>query len=80
MNIRLGNSCINCDNFKNQFCTEHKTKVETKHTCDDFNMREAIKDESDCVTCSKYMSSQCAHPDKAAPEMLCSQWAPQVLN
>ena len=47
------------------------------YTCDSFKMQEALKDNRNCVTCVRYEESGCANPEKAAPGMLCSHWAPQ---
>ena len=78
MAIRLGNSCVNCENYTAEgLCLEHKTMVSKRHTCDSFVMMGALKDDSDCSTCSRYQGPTCANPQKAAPGMLCSHWAPQ---
>lgn len=78
MAIRLGHSCANCKNFINQeFCSEHQTAVSTRHTCDSFEMLATLKNDPNCLTCSRYEGPTCAYPQKAAPNMLCSQWAPQ---
>jgi len=79
MSIRLGNSCINCKKYKNQFCSLHDTTVGMQHTCDSFSMRAKLKDDPNCVTCSRFMNPTCANPKKAAPGMLCSHWAPQEV-
>ncbi|MDT0295076.1 hypothetical protein ACFQ3R_04500 [Mesonia ostreae] len=78
MSIRLGNSCVNCKKFENDFCIKHDTSVSDRHTCDSFTMKNRFLDKENCTTCSRYMSPTCAHPKKAAPDMLCSYWAPQV--
>ena len=78
MSIRLGNSCTNCDNFQNNFCTKHETAVNVQHTCDSFDMKAAIKNEKNCLNCARYESPTCANPQKAAPAMLYSHWAPQA--
>lgn len=78
MAIRLGNSCINCDFFINgEYCKQHETTVSSRHTCDSFEMKESLKDDPNCSTCSRFEGPTCAHPQKAAPGMLCSHWAPQ---
>jgi len=78
MAIRLGNSCLNCTHFvEGEFCTEHETKVTSRHTCDSFDMKMMLKDDPNCTTCARYQGPTCAHPQKAAPGMLCSHWAPQ---
>jgi hypothetical protein len=79
MSIRLGNSCVNCQKYEDHFCQLHETTVGTKHTCDSFDMRAAIKDDPNCTTCSRYMSATCPNPKKAAPHMLCNHWAPQEV-
>lgn len=81
MAIRLANNCANCTNFSPEFtCMHHKVKVTEKHTCDHFNMQDALKNNQSCSTCSKYETSNCAHPDKAMPEMLCGSWAPNAAK
>lgn len=78
MSIRLGNSCTNCENFTAQnMCKVHGVKVNENYTCDSFVMKAALKDDRNCVTCVRYGQSDCANPQKAAPGMLCSHWAPQ---
>jgi len=78
MSIRLGNSCVNCERFKNNFCAKHETSVGEQHTCDSFKMKAAIKNEPNCLNCGRYQSPTCANPQKAAPGMLCNHWAPQA--
>lgn len=78
MSIRIGNSCINCENLgANEVCKVHGVKVSTSYTCDSFDMKAAIKNDPNCITCARYQEPDCANPSKAAPGMLCSHWAPQ---
>ncbi|UZO82341.1 hypothetical protein NBT05_07655 [Aquimarina sp. ERC-38] len=78
MAIRLGNSCENCENLnENSTCRVHGVKVSSSYTCDSFDMKLSLKDDRNCVTCVRYETSDCANPQKAAPGMLCSHWAPQ---
>jgi hypothetical protein len=78
MSIRIGNSCVNCENLAvNETCKVHGVKVSTSYTCDSFEMKAALKNDPNCGTCARYESTSCANPKKAAPGMLCSQWAPQ---
>ncbi|NJB37500.1 MULTISPECIES: hypothetical protein [Flavobacteriaceae] len=80
MPIRLANNCVNCTNYQNDHtCTQHHTKVTERHTCDSFNMQQALKMNMTCGTCSRFNTPSCAHPAKAAPEMSCSSWAPQAM-
>ncbi|MAM20228.1 MAG: hypothetical protein VX712_09025 [Bacteroidota bacterium] len=76
MSIRLGNSCMNCEKFDKNFCRQHDVSVGHQHTCDSFHMREAIKNEPNCLNCQRYQGPTCANPQKAAPGMLCNHWAP----
>lgn len=78
MSIRLGNSCINCEKYNDGFCSYHKTTVGSSYTCDTFEMKGALKNDPNCVTCSRYQQPDCANPQKAAPGMLCNHWAPQA--
>ena len=78
MSIRLGNSCTNCENLaENMLCKVHKVQVNDAYTCDSFDMKSALKDDPNCTTCVRYHGTTCANPQKAAPGMLCSHWAPQ---
>ncbi|WP_373516507.1 hypothetical protein [Pricia sp.] len=78
MSIRLANNCINCDHImEGSVCEVHGVKVSHSYTCDSFEMKAALKDDRNCVTCVRYETSDCANPQKAAPGMLCSHWAPQ---
>ena len=81
MSIRIGNSCVNCDNLTaNETCKVHGVKVSNNYTCDSFEMKAALKNDPNCGTCARYESTNCANPQKAAPGMLCSQWAPQNIQ
>ncbi len=78
MSIRLANNCINCENImEGSVCKIHGVKVSNSYTCDSFEMKAALKDDRNCVTCVRYETSDCVNPQKAAPGMLCSHWAPQ---
>ena len=79
MAIRLANNCINCDNFVDGgVCAEHKVMVSAKHTCDSFEMKPSLKNDRNCITCSRYETESCAHPEHASPGMLCASWAPRA--
>ncbi len=78
MAIKLAHNCSNCDQLKDgNFCLIHNVHVSDKYTCDSFEMKAALKDDRNCVTCSRYQDTDCANPTKAAPGMLCASWAPQ---
>jgi hypothetical protein len=78
MSIRIGNSCLNCESLNSdETCKVHGVKVSTSYTCDSFEMKMALKNDPNCITCLRYEDTSCANPQKAAPGMLCSQWAPQ---
>jgi hypothetical protein len=78
MSIRIGNSCVNCENLtSNNKCKVHGVSVDTSYTCDSFEMKAVLKNDPNCGTCARYEKSSCANPQKAAPNMLCSSWAPQ---
>lgn len=80
MSIRLATNCTNCINFTNEnTCAQHNIKVSERHTCDSFSMKEALKDDLNCGTCSRFSTPTCPHPAKASKEMLCSKWAPQAM-
>jgi len=77
MSIRLGNSCVNCQEIaEGQFCNTHQVKVNDHYTCDSFEMKIALKNDPNCDTCSRFKGASCANPQKAASGMLCSHWAP----
>ena len=81
MFIRIGNSCLNCENFQlDHTCSIHHVKVSEKYTCNSFEMKKTIKNDASCLSCFRLESPSCAHPKKAAPEMLCSHWAPQSAS
>lgn len=78
MAIRLGNSCVNCENLSaNEQCKIHGVKVSDNYTCDSFEMKVALKNDPNCGTCARFETSTCANPQKASPGMLCAHWAPQ---
>ncbi len=80
MSIRLGNSCGNCGNITDlKICEIHGVKVSDSYTCDSFEMKAILRNDTNCTTCAKYQEPSCANPQKAAPEMLCSHWAPQSV-
>jgi hypothetical protein len=78
MSIRLGNSCVNCENLmEGSICRIHGVKVSDSYTCDSFEMKASLKNDPNCTTCVRYEGPTCANPQKAAPGMHCSHWAPQ---
>lgn len=78
MAIRLGNSCVNCENLTaTETCKVHGVKVSNSYTCDSFEMKASLKNDINCGTCFHHEASTCANPQKAAPNMSCSHWAPQ---
>ncbi|MEO0571634.1 MAG: hypothetical protein AAF039_08005 [Bacteroidota bacterium] len=81
MAIRLGNTCSNCDNFMtDNLCKVHAVKVGGHYTCDSFEMKQHLTDERNCTTCVRFDRDDCANPEKAAPGMMCSVWAPQKIS
>ncbi len=79
MSIRLGNSCVNCDNLtETSRCKVHEVIVNDNYTCDNFELKSALKSKHDCTTCARHHGPTCANPTKAAPGMLCNHWAPQA--
>ncbi len=77
MAIRLGNSCANCENVTaSKQCKVHLVSVDEGYTCDSFQMKAQLKNDPNCSTCARLETSSCAKPQKAAPGMLCAQWAP----
>ena len=80
MAIRLGNSCVNCENLTaTDTCKVHGVKVSDNYTCDSFEMKVALKNDPNCSTCSRFETTTCVNPQKASPGMLCSHWAPQGI-
>ena len=80
MSIRIGNSCNNCSSLTaNQECQVHSVKVSPEYTCDTFDLKTNLKDDSNCSNCARFEQSSCAHPKKATAGMLCSQWAPRAV-
>lgn len=81
MSIRLGNSCANCENLvEANICKVHSVKVGNSYTCDSFEMKVALKDAQNCISCVRYETSDCVNPQKAAPGMSCNNWAPQKAS
>ena len=79
MAIRLVNGCVNCENLTAEnVCKLHQTKVESKHTCDSFNMRPSLQGEVDCLSCAKYNTPACANLSHAAKGMLCNELATET--
>jgi len=80
MAIRLGNSCVNCENLTDKnLCSIHDVTVSKSYTCDTFEMKASLRDDMNCASCARFESATCANPQKAAPAMLCSHWAPQAM-
>ncbi|AEE20931.1 hypothetical protein JM84_1734 [Dokdonia sp. Hel_I_63] len=78
MAIKLAHNCSNCNQLRDgNFCKKHEVHVGAQYTCDSFDMKAALKDDRNCVTCTRYQESDCANPTQAAPGMLCASWAPQ---
>ena len=79
MAIRLANNCINCDHYVDRsICAIHKVMVSGKHTCDSFDMKLSLKNDRNCLSCARFETEHCAHPDHASAGMLCASWAPQA--
>jgi hypothetical protein len=50
MSIRVGNSCVNCENLStNEICKVHGVKVSTSYTCDSFEMKAALKNDPNLI-------------------------------
>lgn len=80
MAIRLGNTCLNCDNLgSDNTCMVHSVKVGQLYTCDSFEMKAQLADERNCANCFRFEREDCANPTKAAPSMMCAAWAPKNL-
>lgn len=79
MAIRLSNNCVHCSNMKDHTCSVHQVKVNQDYTCDSFEMKRALKDDTNCTTCLRFSTSKCPNPNQAAPDMLCSQWGPKNI-
>ena len=74
MAIRLSTTCLNCSNLRNDStCDIHEVKVSSNYTCDHFQMRSELDYDRQCT---RHGKDDCAHPEKAAPGMLCTSWAP----
>lgn len=81
MAIRLGSTCSNCDKFMNDnMCTVHGVRVGHLYTCDSFEMKARLADEKNCATCLRLDREDCANPTKAAPAMMCADWAPRSMS
>ncbi|MDC6354857.1 MULTISPECIES: hypothetical protein [unclassified Robiginitalea] len=81
MAIRLGSSCMNCDNMmSDSMCKVHGVKVASHYTCDHFEMKAELTDHRDCTSCQRYERDDCANPAKASPGMMCSVWAPREFR
>ncbi len=77
MAIRLSSNCSNCAELTPAAeCNVHKVKVNANYTCDSFALKNDLAVDRQCTSCTRHNTDSCAHPDKAAPGMLCSSWAP----
>ncbi|WP_435136064.1 hypothetical protein [Formosa sp. A9] len=80
MAIRLSNNCDHCANMEaGHTCAVHHVKVNKDYTCDSFDMKLALKDDTSCATCLRFSTTSCPNPTKAAPDMLCSHWGPKNI-
>jgi len=81
MAIQYSHNCMNCKNLmENNYCSVHQVMVSGRYTCEKFNMKDEFLSDRNCTNCKKYETSDCAHPDKAAPGMLCRSWTPNAVN
>lgn len=78
MAIRLATNCSNCAELSDVTCNVHKVEVDAHYTCDSFskNLKEFFSRK--CANCSRFQQESCAQPKSAAPEMLCTEWAPEM--
>lgn len=79
MAIHYANNCSNCEHLTDEkLCTKHQVLVSGRYTCDQFSMRAEFRNDRSCSNCNRFNTSTCAHPAKAAPEMMCRSWTPQA--
>ncbi len=79
MAIHYSNNCLNCEHLmESNLCGKHQVLVSGRYTCNHFSMRPEFQNDRSCSNCNRYETSSCAHPSKAAPEMMCRSWTPKA--
>lgn len=79
MAIQYSNNCTNCEHLmEGNLCGKHQVLVSGRYTCNQFSMKAEFRNDRSCTNCDRFETSTCAHPTKAAPEMMCRSWTPQA--
>lgn len=80
MGIKLAECCANCENhITGSVCSVQEIVTSENQVCESYEFRVALHRESDCLKCSKFQTSNCAHPKKASEGMLCTVWQPNAM-
>ena len=73
--VQTVQGCVSCANLQPSFfCSVNKKEVELYNTCESHEMEIKITTGSNCGNCSKFNTGACAHPQMAAPKLLCFSW------
>lgn len=79
MEVKMAQCCGNCEFHVNgQLCSIQEIITGENLVCDAYKFRAVLHRDSDCLKCSKFQTSNCAHPKKASEGMLCTVWNPRV--
>ena len=74
MKLQNINTCLNCENLLNFFCTKHKQEVEITNFCESHAYKVSITKDSSCSNCFNFEKSSCSKPEEASSQMICFDW------
>ncbi|MCT6868837.1 hypothetical protein [Apibacter sp.] len=79
MELKLAKCCGNCEHFLNgQLCSLKEVAVAQNQVCNSYEFKVIHHREDDCLKCSKFQKSTCAHPKVASEGIMCTVWYPRA--
>ncbi len=79
MKVKLAQCCGNCEHFINgQICSVQEIVVSENQVCEAYTFKPVLHREDDCLKCSKFQTTNCAHPSKASEGIMCTVWIPRM--
>ncbi|CVK15957.1 hypothetical protein Ga0061079_10475 [Apibacter mensalis] len=79
MELKLAKCCGNCEHFLNgRLCTIKEIAVSQNQVCNSYEFKVIHHREDDCLKCSKFQKSDCAHPKAASEGIMCTVWYPRA--
>ncbi|WP_146262287.1 hypothetical protein [Apibacter muscae] len=78
MDLKLAKCCGNCEFFLDgRICSKKEISVTQNQVCDAYEFKAVLHREDDCLKCSKFQTTNCAHPKVASEGIMCTVWYPR---